>query len=216
MPSSSVATKILIALTGLALFGFLIIHLAGNLLVLVGPDAFNSYSHKLISNPLIYLAEAGLAAVFLIHIWKAVRNFFANRAARPARYAVKKPAGYTSRKTLSSTTMIASGTMILVFLILHLKTFKFGAHYEAAEPGVRDLYRLTLEVFHQPGYVIWYVVAMVLVGMHLRHGVSSALQSLGAIPARTTRTILTAGAIIAAIIAGGFAMIPIWVYLFTQ
>jgi len=216
MPSSSVGTKVLIALTGLALFGFLIVHLAGNLLLLAGPEAFNSYSHKLISNPLIYLAEAGLAAIFLLHVWKAVRNVGHNTAARPARYAVKKPAGHTSRKTLSSSTMILSGVTIFVFLVLHLKTFKFGAWYDAAEPGVRDIYRLTIEVFQRPGYVIWYVIAMVLVGMHLRHGITSALQSLGAIPAGMTRRVLTAGAIIAAIIAGGFAFIPVWVYLFTQ
>ena len=216
MASSSVGTKILIAFTGLALFGFLIAHLAGNLLVLSGPDMFNAYSHKLISNPLIYIAEAGLAGIFLLHIWKTVTNFFRNASARPARYAVKKPAGHTSRKSVSSSTMIVSGTTILVFLILHLKTFKFGAYYDAAEPGVRDLYRLTLEVFHKPGYVIWYVVAMVLVGMHLRHGISSALQSLGAIPPGLTRKVLTAGTLVALAIAGGFALIPVWIYLFTQ
>ncbi len=216
MPSSSVGTKVLIAFTGLALFGFLIVHLAGNLLLLSGPDAFNAYSHKLISNPLIYLAEAGLAAIFLLHVWKAGRNYGRNRAARPERYDVKRSAGHTSRKTLSSTWMIVSGTTILVFLILHLKTFKFGAWYDATEPGVRDIYRLTIEVFHKPGYVIWYVVAMVLVGMHLRHGITSALQSLGAIPQGLTRTVLAAGAVIAALVAGGFALIPIWVYLFTQ
>jgi succinate dehydrogenase / fumarate reductase cytochrome b subunit len=216
MASTSVGTKVLIAFTGLALFGFLIAHLAGNLLVLSGPEAFNAYSHTLISNPLIYIAEAGLALLFIVHIWKTVTNVFHNNAARPARYAVKKPAGHTSRKTLSSSSMILTGTTILVFLLLHLKTFKFGAYYDAAEPGVRDLYRLTLEVFHKPGYVIWYVIAMVLVGMHLRHGITSALQSLGAIPSGMTRKVLTAGAIVAALIAGGFAMIPIWVYLFTQ
>ena len=216
MTPSSIGTKILIAFTGLALFGFLIAHLAGNLLVLTGPDAFNAYSHKLISNPLIYLAEAGLAAIFLLHVWKAGSNFFRNVSARPSRYAVKKPAGHTSRKTLSSSTMIVSGTTILVFLILHLKTFKFGAWYDAAEPGVRDIYRLTIETFHKPGYVIWYVIAMVFVGMHLRHGITSALQSLGAIPPGMTRKVLTAGAIVAIAIAGGFAMIPVWIYLFTQ
>ncbi|MEX2271016.1 MAG: succinate dehydrogenase cytochrome b subunit [Vicinamibacterales bacterium] len=216
MGSSSVGTKVLIAVTGLALFGFLIIHLAGNLLVLSGPDAFNTYSHKLISNPLIYLAEAGLAALFVVHIWKTISNYFRNRAARPAGYEVKRPAGHTSRKTVSSTSMIVTGTTILVFLILHLTTFKFGAYYDAAEPGVRDLYRLTLEVFHKPGYVIWYVVAMGLIGMHLRHGITSALQSLGAMPASVTRGLLTAGAIVAFLIAAGFAIVPIWVYLFTQ
>ena len=216
MAATSVGTKVLIALTGLALFGFLIIHLAGNLLVLSSPEAFNAYSHKLISNPLIYLAEAGLGGLFVVHIWKAAINYRQNRGARPTRYEMKRPAGHTSRKTLSSTSMIVSGTTILVFLILHLRTFKFGAYYDAAEPGVRDLYRLVLEVFHKPGYVIWYVGAMVLIGMHLRHGITSALQSLGAMPAGLTRGLLTAGAIVAILIAGGFAIIPIWVYLFTQ
>ena len=72
--SSSIGTKILIALTGLALFGFLIAHLAGNLLVFVSPAAFNDYAHKLVSNPLIYLAEAGLAALFVLHVLKAVHQ----------------------------------------------------------------------------------------------------------------------------------------------
>lgn len=213
MPSS-IGTKLVIAFTGLALFGFLIAHLAGNLLILAGPEAFNAYSHELVSNPLIYLAEAGLALLFVVHVWKTLDNYFRNKAARPVAYAVKKPAGHTSRKTLSSTWMIVSGTTILVFLVLHLKTFKFGAHYDAAEPGVRDIYRLTVEIFQRPGYVIWYVVAMVLVGMHLRHGISSALQSLGAIPEGMTRKVLTAGALLALLIAVGFAVLPVYVYLF--
>lgn len=213
--SSTIGTKVIIALTGLALFGFLITHLAGNLLILAGPEAFNGYSHKLLSNPLIYLAEAGLALLFVLHIWKTAGNYFRNSAARPSHYEMKRPAGHTSRKTLSSTWMIVSGTTILVFLILHLKTLKFGPYYESAEPGVRDLYRLSIEVFQQPIYVIGYVVAMILVGMHLRHGITSALQSLGAIPPGHTRKVLAAGAAIAALIAGGFAVIPIWIYFFT-
>src|SRR5687768_14407865 len=123
MSSSSIGTKVLIAFTGLALFLFLIAHLAGNLLILTGPEAFNAYSHKLITNPLMYNAETGLAADFLLHIWKTVSNVFRNRSARPDRYAVQTPAGHTSRKTLSSSTMIVTGTTILVFLILHLKEF---------------------------------------------------------------------------------------------
>ncbi len=212
--SSAIGTKVIIALTGLALFGFLIAHLAGNLLILTGPEAFNAYSHKLISNPLIYAAEAGLALLFVLHIWKTVGNYVRNRGARPTAYEMKKPAGHTSRKTLSSTWMIFSGTAILVFLVLHLKTLKFGAHYATAEPGVRDIYRLTVEVFQRPGYVIWYVVAMVLVGMHLRHGITSALQSIGAIPEAMKRKVLVAGAVVAALIAGGFALLPVYIYLF--
>lgn len=210
----TIGTKILIALTGLALFGFLVAHLAGNLLIFAGPDAFNAYSHALISNPLIYVAEAGLALLFIVHVWKTVASHRRNRAARVTGYEVKRPAGHTSRKTLSSTWMIVSGTTILVFLILHLKTFKFGTYYAAADPGVRDIYRLKIEVFQRPGYVVWYIVAMALVGMHLRHGITSALQSLGAIPPGVTRTVLTAGAIVAVAIAGGFALLPVYVYLF--
>jgi succinate dehydrogenase / fumarate reductase cytochrome b subunit len=100
--------------------------------------------------------------------------------------------------------------------VLHVKTLKFGAYYESAEPGVRDLHRLSIEVFQQPGYVIWYVFMMVLLGMHLRHGITSALQSLGAIPPGLTRKVLATGAVVAALMAGGFALIPIWVYFFTQ
>ena len=213
MPSS-IGTKFIIAFTGLALFGFLITHLAGNLLILAGPGPFNAYSHKLISNPLIYIAEAGLALLFVVHVWKTVGNYLRNRGARPVAYEVKRPAGHTSRKTLSSTWMIFSGSMILIFLVLHIKTLKFGAHYASAEPGVRDLYRLAVEVFSKPGYVVWYVFAMVLVGMHLRHGISSALQSIGAIPESMKRKVLVGGAVVAVLIAGGFALIPVWVYLF--
>ena len=81
--SSSIGSKILIALTGLGLAVFLIGHLAGNLLFLVGPQAFNDYSHKLVSNPLIYAVELGLLAVFFLHVGKTVAGYLANRAARP-------------------------------------------------------------------------------------------------------------------------------------
>ena len=106
--STSVGSKILIALTGLGLGVFLIAHLAGNLLFLAGPDAFNEYSHKLISNPLIYLAEAGLLVIFLLHLLKAVGGFMANQAARPQAYAAKrwaKTKNPKSRKSFASSTM---------------------------------------------------------------------------------------------------------------
>jgi succinate dehydrogenase / fumarate reductase cytochrome b subunit len=78
---------------------------------------------------------------------------------------------------------------------------------------VRDLYRLLIEVFESPAYVGFYVICMVIVGMHLRHGVSSAVQSLGLMPAGATRAFLTGGVVLAGLIAGGFALIPLWVYL---
>src|SRR4030095_16421648 len=91
--SSSVGTKLLLALTGLALVGFLIFHLAGNLLLFFGPAAYNEHAHALIANPLVVPAELGLLAIFLLHAFKAVSNFVRNRGARPKRYEVAKWAG---------------------------------------------------------------------------------------------------------------------------
>jgi succinate dehydrogenase / fumarate reductase cytochrome b subunit len=142
-----------------------------------------------------------------------VLNFAGNRAARPQRYAMRKWAGGSSRKSLSSTTMIVSGIVLVGFVVLHLATFKYGPNYASPEPGVRDLYRLLLEVFHSPGYVVFYVVCMLIIGMHLRHGISSALQSLGMLPDAAARAFLLAGVVLAVAIAGGFALIPVWVYL---
>src|SRR5687767_14089448 len=91
--SSSVGTKLLIGITGLLLFLYLILHIAGNALVFLGPDIFNEYSHALISNPLVPIIEIGLLVIFLIHIYKTVRMLVANRQARPVRYTQKKYAG---------------------------------------------------------------------------------------------------------------------------
>ena len=211
--STSVGTKVLIALSGLALVGFLIFHLAGNLLLFFGPDKYNEHAHLLISNPLVVPAELGLLAIFLLHLIKAILNFFANRQARPQKYEVKTWAKGASRKSWASATMIFSGLVILLFVPLHLVTFKYGPHYNATEPGVRDLYRLLFEVFRSPGYVVFYVLAMAVVGLHLRHGVSSSLQSLGLIPARWTRLFLWGGIALAAAVGVGFVLIPIYVFL---
>ena len=212
--STSVGTKILVALTGLALVGFLIFHLAGNLLVFWGPARYNEHAHALISNPLIIPAEIGLLGLFLTHVFETVTTFAKNRAARPVGYTRKVRAGGASRKTLASTSMIVSGIVTFVFVVLHLVTFKYGPHYASSVAGERDLYRLLVEVFHRPGYVVFYVVCMAILGLHLRHGLSSALQSLGLIPAGWTRRLLGAGVLLAVILAVGFLIIPIWVYFF--
>lgn len=213
--STTVGSKFLVAVTGLLLVGFLIGHLAGNLLILFGGDAFNAYGHALVSNPLVVPAELALLLLLIVHMVKAITHVLRNRAARPEGYAKKAWAGGPSRKSWASTTMALSGIFLLGFLILHIATFKFGPYYQSAEAGVRDLYRLVVEVFRQPLYAGFYVVAMGIIGMHLRHGVSSAFQSLGlmATSAWTSR-LLTLGLALSLAIAGGFALIPVWVYLF--
>ncbi|HET7695126.1 MAG TPA: succinate dehydrogenase cytochrome b subunit [Vicinamibacterales bacterium] len=210
---SSVGTKLLLGVTGLLLFAYLIIHLLGNLIVFAGQETFNHYAHALAGNPLVVPAEIALLLFFVVHIYKAVTMWAANQRARPVAYAKKTWAGHTSRKSVASTTMIWTGLAILVFVIIHVAHIKYGAWYDIGEPPVRDLYRTEVEVFSSPVWVAVYVIAMVLVGFHLRHGFSSAFQSLGASHPTYTRRLVVLGTIVAIVIAGGFAIIPIWVYL---
>jgi succinate dehydrogenase / fumarate reductase cytochrome b subunit len=210
--SSSIGSKFLIALTGIFLLTFLVVHLAGNLLFIAGPDAFNEYSHKLISNPLVYVAEIGLVAIFVLHIIKTVALFGGSYAARPQRYAKRtwaKTKNDRSRKSVSSTTMILTGTITLLFVVTHLLTFKFGTYYETAG-GLRDLYRLQLEIFSDPGYVAFYVLAMAVIIFHLWHGVSSAMQSFGIDSPTWTPRIRLMGRGLAVVLGLGFALLPIY------
>lgn len=212
--SSSVGTKLLVGVTGLLLVAYMVLHLAGNVLIFLGRDTFNQYSHTLISNPLIVPIELGLLLVFLVHIYKTVTMWMRNKAARPVRYQKKELAGHTSRKSLASSTMIASGLLVMVFVAIHVKQFKFGTFYLASGSNtVRDLYRTEIEVFRNPLWVAFYVIATLLVALHMRHGISSAFQSLGLEHPRYTRRIVEIGIAVAVIIGGGLALIPIWAYL---
>jgi succinate dehydrogenase / fumarate reductase cytochrome b subunit len=210
--SSSVGTKLLMGLTGVALFVYMLVHLAGNALIFAGRETFNEYSHVLISNPLILPIELGLLVIFVIHVYKALRMWSNNNAARPIGYLKKEPAGHTSRKSVASSTMIWSGLFILVFVVVHVQQFKFGTWYLVTDSTVRDLYRTEVEVFANPFWVAVYVVATLLVGLHLRHGISSAFQSLGLDHPLYTRRLTAFGILFAILIGVGLAMIPVWIY----
>ena len=211
--SSSVGTKIVIGITGFALFIYLVIHIAGNLLVFFGPEVFNNYAYTMeVRNPVLPAIEIALLAVFLVHIYKTVRMFLGNQSARPARYAQKKNAGRPSRKSLASSTMIVTGLWLLLFLLIHVKAFRFSPEYEW-HPGGRDLYRQELEALANPLVAGFYVLSMVVVGSHLWHGISSSLQSLGFDHPVWTPRVLTAGKILAVAIAGAFIVIAVWAYL---
>ena len=199
-------------LTGVVLFVYMVLHLAGNALIFAGPDVFNQYSHTLISNPLILPIELGLLAVFLVHIYKGVTMWTANRAARPVAYTKKALARHTSRKSVASSTMIGSGLVVLVFVIIHVQQFKFGTWYLISDSTVRDLHRTEVEVFQNPLWVAVYVVATLLVALHLRHGIASAFQSLGLDHPLYTRRLTAVGIAFALLIGVGLAIIPVWVY----
>jgi len=212
--SSVLTTKLIIGVTGLLLFLYLILHIAGNLMVFLGQDVFNRYSYALISNPLVVPVEIGLLVVFLIHLVKAIRMTLGNRAARPAPYAVKKMAGGASQKSLASSTMIVTGLALLVFIPIHVRMFKYGPEYPYGTTSMRDLYRVEVENFSSPGWVAFYVVAMIVVGFHLWHGVASSFQSLGLSGPRFTPFVRKTGKVFAVLIAGGFIAISVWVFLY--
>jgi succinate dehydrogenase / fumarate reductase, cytochrome b subunit len=213
---STIATKVVIALTGLSLVGFLCVHLAGNLLLSVGPAKFNTYSHALISNPFVIPLEVGLLAIFVIHVFEAVTNWWSDRGARPAGYEVKRGAGGRSRKSVASTTMIWTGSTMFVFVAVHIATMKYGASYPASIHGDagRDLYRLVRETFQRPAWVAFYVACMALVGLHLWHGFSSAFESLGLNGPRFTPRVVALGKVLAVLLGAGFFLLPLYMFFF--
>jgi succinate dehydrogenase / fumarate reductase cytochrome b subunit len=211
--SSSVGTKLVIGVTGFLLFLYLLIHIGGNLLVFFGPDVFNRYAYVMEEqNALLPLIELGLLAVVLIHVYKTVKMFFGNQAARPVAYAQKKGAGWTSRKSFASSTMIFSGLWLLVFMVLHTRAFRFAPVIELPTGG-RDLYTQEMNVLKNPLTTVFYVLSMIVVGSHLWHGIASAVQSLGVNHPRWTPPLLTAGKVIAVLIAGSFIVIAVWAYM---
>ncbi|MDP3541580.1 MAG: succinate dehydrogenase cytochrome b subunit [Elusimicrobiota bacterium] len=200
---SSIGKKIMVAAAGVLLCGFLVAHLLGNLLMFVGGETFNRYAEALVSNPLLPLAEAGLVGLFLIHIVLSVRATLANRAARPEGYQV-----YTGKgaRTPGSRTMALTGTLILVFVIIHVATLK----YQLGGPKGVDLFAHVLGWFANPWYSIFYVLAVGGVGLHLSHGVQSAIQTFGFNHPRYTPLIRKAGLAFAFLIFAGFASLPVY------
>src|SRR4029453_11905432 len=156
----------------------------------------------------------GLIAVFVIHLYKTIRMVIANTAARPVGYQKKAYAGNTTPKSFASSTNIASGVFLLVFVLIHVKQFKFGAYYQTVSASpIRDLYRTEIEVFQNPLWVAFYVFSTIVVGLHLRHGIASGFQSIGADHPLYTRRLTAIGIVMAIIIGGGLGVIPIWLYL---
>lgn len=200
---SSIGKKIMVAAAGLLLCGFLITHLLGNLLMFVGGDAFNHYAEALESNPLLPVAEIGLVVLFVLHIVLSARATLANRAARPEGYQVYKGKG---ARTPGSRTMAYTGTLILVFLIIHIATFK----YDVGGLKGTDLFAHVLGWFSNPFYAAFYVLAVGGVGLHLSHGVQSAFQTFGLNHTRYTPLIRKAGLAFAFLIFVGFASLPVY------
>jgi succinate dehydrogenase / fumarate reductase cytochrome b subunit len=218
---SSIGKKIFMGLTGLSLCGFIVVHLIGNLALLnPDPDPFNKYSHFLTHQlgSLIYVAEAILAAVFLIHFIYAIIVTIDNWRARPQGYKVVTNANHTSRKNIASTTMIWTGAVIIIFLVWHLLHFKYGEMITTTTADgqvLRDLYSLVYMFYGNIVNVVLYVLVMSLLGFHLYHGFWSAFQSLGLNGKRFTPFIYVVGSIFAVVMAVGFIFLPLWIFVQT-
>ena len=216
--NSTTGRKYVMALSGLALFGFLLTHVSANLLLLA-PDqgrAFNLYAHGLAElGPLLYVAELGLLGLLALHVFTAARLQIGKRLARTQRYAVSARAGAPSRVTVASLSMAYTGLLLLAFLVLHIKGFKFGTEYTVTYDGVpvRDLKRLVVETYENPAWVGGYMAMMVVLGLHLRHGLWSAAQSMGLNHPKWQPLLEKAGLAAAVLMALGFFVIPIAIFL---
>lgn len=183
---SSLGKKYVMAISGMALFLFVVGHMVGNLQVFLGPEAINAYGYFLQSKPeLVWAARLGLLLMLVLHIWSAIKLSAENRAARPKGYGYYKAvaASYASR------TMLVSGLVIFTFVIYHLLHFTVQAQgvnltgtdfvklHDAKQR--HDIYNMIVIGFSQPLVSLFYIVSMALLSLHLSHGVASMFQSLG-------------------------------------
>jgi succinate dehydrogenase / fumarate reductase, cytochrome b subunit len=183
---SSLGKKYIMAVTGLALFLFVLGHLAGNLQIFLGPEAINRYGHFLQSNPeLIWPARIGLLAMVVLHIWAATVVSLENKAARPVAYAQFQPAG----SSYASRTMLVGGGVVFLFIVYHLLHYTaevqyingtgrdFAVFVDAEQR--HDIFKMMVVGFSNGWVSAFYLLAMAALSLHLSHGASSMFQSLG-------------------------------------
>lgn len=214
--NSSVGRKLIMSLTGLFLCTFLVIHMLGNMQLLKsdGGVAFNQYSHFMGHNSLIQLISKVNFLLILFHLIDGLYLAYKNRQARPVKYAVSP-----TSSTWASRNMAILGTFILVFLIIHLKTFwfraKFGEmpHVNIDGQEIHDLYSIVVEAFSQGWYVAIYLVGLFALAYHLLHGFQSAFQTLGINHPKYTPLIKALGVVFAIGIPLAFATQPIFLFL---
>lgn len=180
-PSSTVGIKFAVGATGAILAFFVLGHMAGNLQIFLGPDRFNHYAETLQGMPLaLWIARLGLLAALVIHVAGNLKLRQRNRAARPVAYAVLQPI----QSTASSRTMLLSGLILLAFILYHLAHFTLGMvrpdFYALTDSqGRHDVYSMVVLGFREPLVAVPYLIAMVLLFMHLVHGVASLFQTFG-------------------------------------
>lgn len=208
---SSIGKKWIVGISGGLLILFVLAHLAGNLTIYVGPfgEGINVYAQALHASPaLLWIARGGLLLVFAVHIGTTMSLIIANRRARPQRYAVKARV----QSTLAVRTMALSGLVVLSFLIFHVLQFAGGLspHADLYDlEGRHDVAAMIILSFHNPLVSGFYLLSLVLLGMHLSHGISSVFQTLGLSGRKSFGLIKRGGLLVAWALMVGFASIPV-------
>ena len=220
--SSSVGKKVIMAITGLALCGFLVVHLAGNMLLFCGSyvdehgqtvSPYDEYAHKLHSyEGILRVAEAGLALLFLGHIFSAAKTTRQNQQARRQGYTLKQSKldpSVLPDSVRPFNWMLISGFIVMAFLVLHLVDFTWEARpdydYTDKAPSVKAVDLLQTNVT----FVV-YVLGCIAIGFHLVHGFASGFQSLGLHHAVGSKWLKGFSVLFGVVIAAGFASLPIW------
>lgn len=222
--TTSIGKKLVMALTGLFLILFLVIHLIGNLQLLHddGGQAFNLYADFMAHNPLIQLVSKGNFFFILLHAFIGTGLWLSNRSARGGRYAVQVTRA-TQTNAGFAKNMWFLGVIVLVFIIVHLVEFwskmKFGTEgidvtlVDIEGKSVKNLYALVAADFTNLGFVVFYVVCMGVIAFHLWHGFQSAFQTMGWNHPKYTPILQGLGKIYSVVVPALFAFIPVYFYL---
>lgn len=207
---SSVGQKLVMAVTGVGLFAFVLQHMAGHLIMFGGQEAYNTYAENMQNMSIKWPARGALLAAVLLHIWAAITLTAKNRAARPERYAANKNFG----ASLSSRVMILTGVVLLAFIVYHLLHFTIGVTHPGDfaltdAQGRHDVYTAMVRSFRDPILFVLYIVSMALLCSHLSHGVAAFFRSLGLMDGRWRKLEERFAVGSAWLVFLGFAAVPV-------
>lgn len=207
---STIGKKVIMATTGVALVGFVVGHMAGNLQLYMGAEALNAYGeflHHFLHGQGLWVARIGLLACLGLHLWSAISLTMANQAARPVGYRQWQ----ADASTYASRTMRWSGPILLAFIVYHLLHFTVGSAHPDFRAG--DVYHNVVVGFRSVPVAVAYIVAMVLLGLHLRHGIWSMTRTLGLSHPRYLRIAQHAATLLTAAVVAGNISFPVAVLL---
>jgi succinate dehydrogenase / fumarate reductase cytochrome b subunit len=204
---ATIGKKVVMAVTGVILFGFIVGHLAGNLQIFLGPEKLDDYAKFLREKPsVLWAARIVLLVSVILHIVSSIQLTLIKNAARPEGYRKKQNIG----STYASRTMMWSGPIVAAFVVYHLMHFTWGtAHPTYPNFDQHHVYRNVVTGFQSPAVSIAYIVAMVLLGMHLFHGLWSMFQTLGVNHPRYNPVLRRFAAIATIVIVAGNISIPL-------